>query len=120
MVRVEQGQLSFTSRCPWKFLLPGEEIAQATRGYFERDHPKKRAEWVETLMHVNGWELIWTLPNISSFQPIELFKQHGKRTVTFHYEAKNTMKEGRKGRREEGGNEGYEQIGARSKFPTVS
>ena len=53
----------------------------ATRTYFQTYHPDKLLEKVERYMQGKGWELIWIPPYMPSFQPIELFWQHGKQYV---------------------------------------
>ena len=69
------------SRCGYG--VSKEEVALATRAYFQVHHPDKLLEKVEAYMKVQGWELIWTPPYMPSFQPIELFWQHGKQYVSF-------------------------------------
>ena len=70
-----------------------EQVAQGTRTYFEQTDPTKLHERVETFMQRKGRELIWTPPYIPSFQPIELFWQHGKHYVSMMYKGKRTMKD---------------------------
>ncbi|CAM9886349.1 unnamed protein product, partial [Hapterophycus canaliculatus] len=61
-----------------------EEVATATREYMHLHHPEKLEERVVTFMREKGWELIWTPPYMPSFQPIELFWQHGKHYVSIN------------------------------------
>lgn len=70
-----------------------EQVAQATRNSFEKTEPTKLQERVETFMQSKGWELIWTLPYMPSFQPIELFWQHGKHYISMMYKGKQNMKD---------------------------
>lgn len=70
-----------------------EQVAQGTRKYFEQTDPTKLQERVETFMQSKGWELIWTPPYMPSFQPIELFWQHGKHYVSMMYKGKRNMKD---------------------------
>eukprot|EP00903_Cladosiphon_okamuranus_P015731 g14519.t1 len=70
-----------------------EEVATATREYFRVNHPEKLEERVETFMREKGWELIWTPPCMPTFQPIELFRQHGKQYVSLNFELKRKMQE---------------------------
>ena len=70
-----------------------EEIALATRTYFQTYHPDKLLEKVERYMQGKGWELIWIPPYMPSFQPIELFWQHGKQYVSFKFETGRTIKQ---------------------------
>ena len=44
-------------------------------------------------MQGKGWELIWTPTYMPSFQPIELFWQHGKQYVSFKFETGGTIKQ---------------------------
>ena len=44
-------------------------------------------------MQGKGWELIWTPTYMPSFQPIELFWQHGKQYVSFKFETGRTIKQ---------------------------
>lgn len=69
------------------------ELALATRAFFQLKHPTKLMEKVEVFMHERGWQLIWTPPYMPSFQPIELFWQHGKHYVSFNYHTKRNMVE---------------------------
>ncbi|CAN0312171.1 unnamed protein product [Ectocarpus sp. 4 AP-2014] len=71
----------------------GPEVALATRAFFQLKHPTKLMEKVETFMNGRGWQLIWTPPYMPSFQPIELFWQHGKQYVSFNFKTKRTMAE---------------------------
>lgn len=73
--------------------LSRDEVAKATRVFFKRVHPMKLVERVDAFMQKKGWELIWTPPYMPSFQPIELFWQHGKHYVSFNYATKRTMKD---------------------------
>ncbi|CAM9882425.1 unnamed protein product, partial [Ectocarpus sp. 4 AP-2014] len=59
-----------------------EEIASVTRTYFKKKFPQKLEEKAETYMREEGWGLIWTPPYMPTFQPIELFWQHGKHYVS--------------------------------------
>lgn len=68
-----------------------EEVALATRAYFQAHHPEKLLEKVERYMNTQGWELIWTPPYMPSFQPIELFWQHGKQYVSFRFDTKRKI-----------------------------
>ncbi|CAM9519091.1 unnamed protein product, partial [Sphacelaria rigidula] len=45
-------------------------------------YPEKLEEKAETYMREKGWGLIWTPPYMPSFQPVELFWQHGKAYVS--------------------------------------
>ncbi|CAN0476883.1 unnamed protein product, partial [Ectocarpus sp. 8 AP-2014] len=54
----------------------------ATREYIRLKLPEKLEERVVTFMKKKGWALIWTPPYMPSFQPIELFWQHGKQYVS--------------------------------------
>ena len=71
-----------------------EEVAIATREYLQLHHPTKLVERVEAFMQGKGWELIRTPPYIMpTFQPIELFWQHGKVYVSFNFEMGRKMHE---------------------------
>lgn len=50
-------------------------------------------EKVESFMHGHNWQLIWTpaIQYMPTFQPIELFWQHGKQYVSFNFESKRNM-----------------------------
>ncbi|CAN0433341.1 unnamed protein product, partial [Ascophyllum nodosum] len=61
-----------------------EEVAIATREYLQLHHPTKLVERVEAFMQGKGWQLVWTPPYMPTFQPIELFWQHGKAYVSFN------------------------------------
>ena len=67
------------------------EVALATRQFFQRHHPEKLMEKVETFLRCKGWELIWTPPYMPSFRPIELFWAHGKRYVSLNFQLKRKM-----------------------------
>ncbi|CAM9976181.1 unnamed protein product [Ectocarpus sp. 8 AP-2014] len=69
------------------------EVATATREYIRLKHPEKLEERVVTFMKKKGWALIWTPPYMPSFQPIELFWQHGKQYVSLNFELKRKMRE---------------------------
>ncbi|CAB1117802.1 unnamed protein product [Ectocarpus sp. CCAP 1310/34] len=47
----------------------------------------------EVATATRGWVLIWTPPYMPSFQPIELFWQHGKQYVSLNFELKRKMRE---------------------------
>lgn len=66
----------------------GAELALATRAFFQLRYPEKLMEKVESFMHGHNWQLIWTPPYMPTFQPIELFWQHGKQYVSFNFETK--------------------------------
>lgn len=68
-----------------------EEIASVTRTYFKKKFPQKLEEKAETYMREKGWGLIWTPPYMPTFQPIELFWQHGKHYVSIHFEKGRNM-----------------------------
>ncbi|CAB1103515.1 unnamed protein product [Ectocarpus sp. CCAP 1310/34] len=69
------------------------EVATATREYIHLNHPERLEERVVTFMRKKGWALIWTPPYMPSFQPIELFWQHGKQYVSLNFELKRKMRE---------------------------
>ncbi|CAN0594969.1 unnamed protein product, partial [Laminaria digitata] len=69
----------------------GAELALATRAFFQLRHPEKLMEKVESFMHGHNWQLIGTPPYMPTFQPIELFWQHGKQYVSFNFETKRNM-----------------------------
>ena len=67
------------------------ELALATRAFFQLRPPKKLMEKVESFVHRQKWQLIWTPPYMPTFQPTELFWQHGKHYVSFNFETKRNM-----------------------------
>ncbi|CAB1121123.1 unnamed protein product [Ectocarpus sp. CCAP 1310/34] len=69
------------------------EVATATREYIHLNHPERLEERVVTFMRKKGWALIWTPPYMPSFQPIEIFWQHGKQHVSLNFELKREMRE---------------------------
>ncbi|CAN0419128.1 unnamed protein product [Ectocarpus fasciculatus] len=69
------------------------EVATATREYIRLNYPERLEERVVTFMKKKGWALIWTPPYMPSFQPIELFWQHGKQYVSLSFELKRKMRE---------------------------
>ncbi|CAB1120820.1 unnamed protein product [Ectocarpus sp. CCAP 1310/34] len=62
-----------------------EEIASVTRTHFKNKFPQKLEEKAETCMREKGWGYMPT------FQPIELFWQHGKQYVSIHFEKGRNM-----------------------------
>ncbi|CAB1118710.1 unnamed protein product [Ectocarpus sp. CCAP 1310/34] len=52
---------------------------------------KEEIDFAETYMREKGLGLIWTPPYMPTFQPIELFWQHGKHYVSIHFEKGRTM-----------------------------
>lgn len=68
-----------------------EEVASVTRRFFKERYPEKLEEKAETYMREKGWGLIWTPPYMPTFQPIELFWQHGKHYVSIHFEKGRNM-----------------------------
>ncbi|CAN0587389.1 unnamed protein product, partial [Ectocarpus sp. 12 AP-2014] len=57
----------------------------------KKNFPQKLEEKAETYMREKGWGLIWTPPYMPTFQPIELFWQHGKHYVSIHFEKGRNM-----------------------------
>ena len=70
-----------------------EEVASVTRRFFKESYPEKLEEKAETYTREKGWGLIWTPPYMPTFQPIELFWQHGKAYVSINFQKGRTMAE---------------------------
>lgn len=75
-----------------KYRVSKAEITKAPRGYFEENDPTNLIERVDTFMQGKGRESIWTLPYMPSFQPVELFWQHGKHYVSMMYKDNQNLK----------------------------
>ncbi|CAB1111045.1 unnamed protein product [Ectocarpus sp. CCAP 1310/34] len=72
-------------------------VATATREYIHLNHPERLEGRVVTFMRKKGWALIWTPPYMPSFQPIELFWQHGKQYASLNFELKRKLPECQEG-----------------------
>ena len=72
-----------SSRCGYG--VTKEEVALASRAYFQVLNPDKLLEKVEAYTKVQGGELLWTPPCMPIFQSVDLFWQDGRQYVSFRY-----------------------------------